>query len=289
MIAERLAFLGPGRAGLSLGYALWQTGEIGGLTYYGRQSEPPNHPLFTQGAAEYVFGIDRPVDGTKTVILSVPDDVLAEMAHTLAARGEAPAGCCAFHLSGSLSTEALSPLHARGYCVGSLHPLVNLANPVTGADRLADAVFAVSGEPEAVTRGRALVQLLGAKAVQIPVRARPAYHAAAVMASNYMATLLLAAARMLTQAGLTQDEALEALLPLAQGTLEDVGGVGGLRALVGPVVRGDRETVALHMRSLEGPGRELYAALGRELVRVCVAEGLDTDQAAEILQVLKPV
>lgn len=286
-MTERLAFLGPGRAGLSLGYALYQTGRIGGLVYYGRRSEPPSHPLFTQGLAEYVFGVDRPAQGTTALFLSVPDDVLSEMAQTLAARGTAPEGCAAFHLSGSLSTDALAPLHARGYAVGSIHPLVNLANPVTGADRLGQVAFALSGEAEAVNRARGLVALLGARAVQIPVRARPVYHAAAVMASNYLATVFLAASSLLARVGMTQDEAMAALLPLAQGTLEDVAGVGGLRALVGPVVRGDRETLALHMRSLEGPERELYGALGRELVRVCVEEGLDEDRAEEILQVLQ--
>ena len=277
---------GPGRAGLSFGYALWQSGQIAQLTYFGRRPEPPSHPLFTQGLADYVFGVDRPAEGTSALVIAVPDDALAEMAHAVAARGEAPPGCAAFHLSGSLSTEALTPLHARGYAVGSIHPLANLAHPVSGADRLGEVVFAVSGEADAVVRGRYLVSLLGARSIQIPVRARPAYHAAAVMASNYLATVLLGAARMLGPAGLSTEEALEALLPLAKGTLDDLVSLGGLRTLVGPVVRGDRETLALHMRSLEGPERDLYAALGRELVRVCVEEGLDRDRADEILQVL---
>ena len=283
---DRLVFYGPGRAGLSLGYALWQTGNVGHLTYFGRRPEPPSHPLFTQGLADYVFGVDRPAEGTSAVFVTVPDDALAEMAHGIAARGEAPEGCCAFHLSGSLSTEALTPLHARGYAVGSMHPLANLAHPVTGADRLGEVVFALSGEAEAVARGRYLVSLLDARSIQIPVRARPAYHAAAVMASNYLATVLLGAARMLATAGLSTQEALDALLPLAKGTLEDLADLGGLRTLVGPVVRGDKETLALHMRSLDGPERDLYGALGRELVRVCVEEGLDPDRAGEILQVL---
>ncbi|MGI9628006.1 MAG: Rossmann-like and DUF2520 domain-containing protein [Longimicrobiales bacterium] len=284
---ERLAFFGPGRAGLSFGYALWQTGQVASLTYFGRRSEPPSHPLFTQGLAEYVFGVDRPAEGTTALVLSVPDDALSEMAQAVAARGMAPQGCSAFHLSGSLSTEALAPLHARGYAVGSLHPLVTIAHPVTGADRLTEAVFAISGEAEAVARGRALVHLIGASPIQIPVRARPSYHAAAVMASNYVAVVFLAAARILTRTGLTEQESLSALLPLAKGTLEDLEGVGGLRALVGPVVRGDRETIALHLRSLEGPDRELYGELGRELVRVCIDEGLDQDRADEILEVLR--
>lgn len=283
---ERLMFFGPGRAGLSVGYALWQTGQIDRLTYCGRRPEPPAHPLFTQGSADYVFGIDWPGEGTTAVILSVPDDALTETAEALAARGQAPDGCSVFHLSGTLSTEPLAALHARGYSVGSLHPMATFGNPVTGADRLADCTFALSGEPEAVARGRSLVSLLGARSIQIPVRSRPAYHAAAVFASNYLATVVLAAARLLQQAGIPEQEAVEALLPIAHGSLEDLRDLSGHRALIGPVVRGDRETLALHLRALDPVDGDLYRTLGKELVRVCVERGLDEDQAMEILQVL---
>ena len=284
-MSEEVVFFGPGRAGLSLGYALHQSGQAS-LTYYGRRPEPPAHPLFTQGLAEYAYGMGRPADGTTAVILSVPDDVVLEIANQLAAMGPAPDGCSAFHLSGSLSTEALAPLYARGYAVGSMHPLAQLTHPVSGADRLAEAAFAVSGDPDAEQRGKALVRLIGARPIQIPVRARPAYHAAAVMASNYMGTLLVAAARLLSQSGISEEEALTALLPLAQGSLEDVASLQGHRSLIGPVVRGDRETIALHLRALDGPDLELYRTMGRELVRLCVESGLDKDRAAEILQVL---
>ncbi len=284
-MGERLVFFGPGRAGLSIGYALWQTGGIDRLTYYGRRPDPPAHPLFTQGSAEYVFGIDRPDEATTSVILSVPDDALVEAAEALAARGPAPDGCCVYHLSG-LSTEPLAALHARGYSVGSLHPLATFGHPVTGADRLGDCTFSVSGEPEAVTRGRALIHLLGARAIQVPVRARPAYHAAAVFASNYVATVVLAAARLLTQAGVPESEAVDALLPMAQGTLEDLQSLRGHNALVGPVIRRDFETLALHLRALDPADSDLYRVLGKELVRVCVERGFDEDQATEILQVL---
>lgn len=287
-MAERLFFVGPGRAGLALGYALWQAEAVERITYCGRRPEPPSHPLFIQGLARYCFGLERPAPGTNAVFLSVPDRVLPEMAHALAGQGDAPPGCAAFHLSGALSGDVLAPLHARGYAVGTFHPLQSMAHPVTGADRLPGSTFALSGEPRAVRVARRLVAYLGGREVTIPVTQRPLYHAAGVLASNYLAVLLAVGGRLLVRAGVAEDRALEALLPLARGTLENVAEMGLGPALTGPVARGDGETVRLHLMSMEPREREVYRALGQELTRLAEEwEILDADGAAALRELLE--
>lgn len=281
-MSEELVFVGPGRAGLALGAALRQEDGSTGLTYFGRRPEPPSHPLFTQGHAEYVFGLEQPGPSTTAVILSVPDDALADVAHALSAHGAPPTGCAALHMSGALNTDVLAPLHAAGYAVGSIHPLQSIAHPVTGAERLRGAYFAVSGEPAAVSVGRRLVSALGGTVLSIPVTRRPLYHAAAVVASNALPGLLALAARLLVEAGVPQDEALPAILPLATGSLENVRELGLLPALTGPVARGDVETIRVHLRAMEPREGEVYRSLGRELVILARARGLDPDVADEL-------
>jgi len=268
--------------GLALGYALWQAEAVGSLVYCGRRPEPPSHPLFIQGNARYVFGLERPEEGTTAVVLSVPDDVVPEMAVALAGLGRAPGGAAAFHLAGALNTDPLAPLHARGYSVGSLHPLQMVAHPVTGADLLAGAHFAVSGEPQAVSVGRRLLSALGSPSLSIPVSGRPLYHAGAVLASNYVLALLGFASRLLGRAGVPRERALDALVSLTRGTLDSLENLGPEEAITGPVARGDVETVALHLRSLDPDERELYALLGRELVRLVRGHLLDDDVADEL-------
>ncbi len=286
-MSERLYFVGPGRAGLSLGYALWQAGAADSLTYCGRRPDPPAHPLFIEGVAEYVFGLERPEAGTTAVILSVPDEVLPEISMALAAHGDAPGGCVAFHLSGALGTDPLAPLVSRGYEVGTLHPLQTLADPVLGGRQLQGVYFAISGEPNALSTARRVVHHLGGNALSIPVPQRPLYHAAAVFASNYVAGLLNAAGRLLVQAGVPEDDALAAILPLARGGLENLERMGPLRALTGPISRGDLETIQLHLRTLDARERTLYSALGLELLELAREGGLEEDVAEEIRKVLE--
>ncbi len=281
-MGDHVHFVGPGRMGLGLGYALWQTDAVASLAYFGRRPEAPTHPLFTQSVAAYSFGLEGVHLSPTIVILSVPDDALAGVAELVAAQGPAPERCAAFHLSGALSTEVLAPLHARGYAVGSLHPLQTVANAITGADRLPGSYFSVAGEPGAVAAARRLLGALGSPAITVPERARPVYHAAAVMASGYLATLLAAAGRLMVQAGVPEDEALPALLPLARGTLSALEESELGRAITGPLVRGDVETIGLHMRSLEPRERALYAALGMELASLIEGTDFDDDSLSEI-------
>lgn len=286
-MSEHLFFVGPGRAGLSLGYALWQAGAVGSLTYCGRKHDPPPHPLFIEGIARYVFGLELPEAGTTALFLSVPDETLAEVSMALAAQGEAPGGCVAFHLSGALGADPLAPLVAKGYSAGTLHPLQTLADPVLGARQLQGVYFALSGDPNAMATGRRLIHHLGGDSMSVPVSRRPLYHAAAVFASNYLAGLMNAASRLMVQAGLPEEDALGAILPLARGSLENLERMGPVQALTGPISRGDLETIRLHLRTLEPRERALYAALGLELLNLAMAGELGEDEGEEIRELLE--
>jgi len=281
MTLDSVAIVGPGRMGLALGAALMDEGAVRELTYYGRRPEPPAHPLFTQGLARYVFGAEPLSGHTRTLILAVPDEVVPEMAFMMAAQGPAPDGCTAYHLSGALPTDVLEPLHERGYAVASFHPLQVIANPIIGVDRIAGSSVAVTGGPQAVANARRLTDALGCRLFTVPAGRRPLYHAAVVLASSYLLPLLDLSSRLMVQAGVSNDDAVQALLPLVRGVLASVEEGGVPSALGGPIARGDVETVALHLRALEDEDRTLYATLGAELLRLGT-EPVDAQTRADL-------
>lgn len=287
-MSEKVLIIGPGRMGLALGAALWRSRAVDRLTFFGRELEPPPHPLFEAGerGAEYRMGPQLVPVGTTIAILAVPDDRLGEVAHGLASAGSAPDGCAALHLSGAVSTDALAPLHAVGYAVGSLHPLQAVADPWSGGDSLIGSAFAVAGEPAALAAGRRLVQALRGRALIIPPTLRPLYHAAAVFASNYLVALSAIAVRLLRQAGVGEADAFPAIVPLLRGTLDNLEHLGVGAALTGPIARGDADTVRLHLARLSPAERALYCALGRETLGLAVAAGLDEARAAELQALL---
>ncbi len=282
MSRPNVSIIGPGRAGLTLGYALLRAGAASSLTYFGRRPEPPNHPIFDDDDVEYVYGLSPLPRRTAAVFLAIPDAVVSDLAIALAEQGGSPEGCVAFHLSGVLATDVLTPLHEVGYSVGSFHILQAFAHPVTSAARLPGSFVAVTGEPGATAMGRAFCSDLGCPVLSVPESRRPSYHAAAVMASNFLPALLDVARRALVAGGVDADEALPALLPLVRGTLANIEEVGLEASITGPLARGDIDTVGLHLRALQGDDRTLYARLGMELARLLQGH-LDEDLRRSVL------
>jgi predicted short-subunit dehydrogenase-like oxidoreductase (DUF2520 family) len=274
--------------GLALGAALVPTGWLERLTYFGRAMGPPPHPLFEPAPlrAGYARGPRSIPEDTTMLILAVPDGALSEVANDMARAGSAPPGCVALHLAGALSTDVLTPLHAVGYAVGSLHPLQTVADPWSGGQRLVGSAFAVAGEPTAAASARRLVEHLQGLPLMVPPGARPSYHASAVVASNYLVTLLELAVRIMGSAGIASDDAIVALLPLMRGTLDNVEHLGPRLALTGPLARGDVDTIRLHLARLSDEDRALYCQLGLETLNIARAAGLDPGLADELASLL---
>ena len=273
--------------GLALGGALMQSGAAESIAYYGRSPEPPPHPLFdVRDRVSYRMGYGPFPEGVTLLILAVPDDALHQVANEVARSGEAPRGCVAVHLSGALSTDVLEPLHAVGYTLGSLHPLQTVADPWSGGDRLRGCAYAIAGEPGALAVTRRVVDALGGLALVIPPALRPAYHAAAVFASNYVLAAAAVVARTLAEAGISEEDAVAAALPLMRGTIDNVEQLGFGAALTGPVARGDVDTIRLHLSRLSPRERRLYSALGLETLQLARVAGLDPVRAEEIRSLL---
>ncbi|MGQ0562039.1 MAG: Rossmann-like and DUF2520 domain-containing protein [Gemmatimonadota bacterium] len=282
-----IVIVGPGRMGLALGAAFRKADAVERLVYYGRAIEAPPHPMFDgPAAAEYRVGPHPLPPGTSVVILAVPDSALPEVAYDLAAFGPPPPACIALHLAGAISTDVLAPLYAQGYVVGSMHPLQAIADAWHSGDRLFGSAYALAGEPEAIGLARRLVAALDGLPLIIAPNQRQIYHASAVVASNYLIALLAFAVRLMMQAGVSEADALAALLPLVHGTLENLEQLGVGAALTGPIARGDADTIRLHLARLSESERALYCGLGRELLRVARAAGLDPAKAADIEQLI---
>jgi predicted short-subunit dehydrogenase-like oxidoreductase (DUF2520 family) len=222
----RVAIVGAGRAGTSFAAALARAGHEVALVHHDALS-------------------DDDVAGAELVLLTVPDDALAETAQRLAPDARRVVA----HAAGSRTLEVLAP-HPR---VASLHPLVTLPSPERGAERLARATYAVAGDPAA----RRLVESLGAVAREVPESERTAYHAAAAIAANHLVALLAHAQRVGEAAGLDGGDLVE----LARGALDDVARRGAEAALTGPASRGDVATIDAHLAAIPEGERATYVAL----------------------------
>lgn len=228
--------IGSGRAGGSLTVALRRAGwEVEG-------------PLTR---ADPVADAAR---GCRFLVIAVGDPDIAAVA-----RSVEPGDAVVVHLAGSLGVDVLGA-HRR---VGSLHPLVSMPDPETGADRLAGAWFAAAGEPAVAE----IADAVGGRVFQVADDDRTRYHAVAAIAANHVVALLGQVERLAASIGVPR----QAFMDLARGALDNAVAVGAPEALTGPVARGDWDTVRRHLEALPEHERPVYAALA-EAARWLVEE-----------------
>jgi predicted short-subunit dehydrogenase-like oxidoreductase (DUF2520 family) len=260
--------VGPGRLGLSLAAAFARSGTFREVVVFGRHARPPGHPVLEMPEVRYVFGVEPLPRDTAAVLLAVPDAAVPEVTFAIAGLGRAPGGCAAFHLSGTLPTDVLEPLHRQGFGVGSFYPLVSVTDPLRGPARLAGSYVAVTAGPEVLRVAHGLGDALGAEIFAVPAVRRPLFHAAVTLTGSALPALLAHAGHILEQAGIDPDEGLAALVSLMRSVLDGVDSDGLRSALPGPLARGDVETTALHLRALDPEDQRRYAVFAREILRL---------------------
>ncbi|MBC7346730.1 MAG: DUF2520 domain-containing protein, partial [Clostridia bacterium] len=226
----------------------------------------------------------------EVLFLTVRDELIGPLAARLAAQGAFRPGQVVIHASGSQPASVLAPARASGAYILSLHPLQSCPTPEKGRENLPGAVFSIEGDEAAFPLAEQLVQDLGGTFFYIDPAAKPLYHAAACVASNYLVTLLDLARALLVEAGLPPELMVKALYPLIYGTLANVAAVGIPQALTGPISRGDAVTVAGHVAALAAQKPELldlYCLLGQHTVTLAEQKGtVDAIRARQLRLVL---
>ncbi len=165
--------------------------------------------------------------GADLVLLCVPDAEIAAAAACIVP------GAIVGHCSGATPLDVLGDRERVG-----LHPLMTVIGPATS---LRGAGCAIAGStPQALARIHSIATDLGMHPFAMADADRPAYHAAASIASNFLITIEDFAGQLAAAASVPR----EALVPLVRASVDNWAAVGAQAALTGPIARGDAATVA---------------------------------------------
>jgi predicted short-subunit dehydrogenase-like oxidoreductase (DUF2520 family) len=282
--------LGAGKLGRALGRLLVAKGwKPRGVTASTLRS--------ARQAAEFIGGGEASVSNPRAaalgglLLIATPDSAIAPVARELAAGARlAWRGRVVAHTSGALSSAALEPLARVGARTASLHPLASVADPRAGFTSVQGTPFAIEGDPAAVAPLRKMVQGFGGIPVTIPRQAKVLYHLIACLMSNDLVALLSLGLETARGLGLSRKEAARLYLPLVRGTVENVVRLGPVKALTGPVSRGDFTTLRLHgevLRSLPPDLRRLHRILALRSTAIALeARTISPDVAVQMARLL---
>jgi predicted short-subunit dehydrogenase-like oxidoreductase (DUF2520 family) len=226
-------------------------------------------------------------DTAELIFITTPDDTIASVASEI----QWHRGQSVVHCSGALTTDILEPAKELGAQVGASHPLQTFANVKQAIENIPGSTFAVEAEEPLLSTLKDMATALDGHWIELKANDKVVYHAAAVIACNYLVTLVKLAADLWQSFNIPQSQATQALLPLIRGTIRNIDTAGIPQCLTGPIARGDIETIKKHLDALQKVAPDLlstYQELGLQTIPVALAKGkINQHQAEELQAILK--
>ncbi len=239
--------LGAGRLGTALAQS-FLTQELPLLGLWNRK--PPQHqhqhpPLpYTLGPLPLAS-----LQKADLLLLTVSDAAIPQLAQLLLEQQAVRPGQVILHCSGRSPSSVLQPLAQAGCAIGRMHPLQPVTQVPPEGQLFQGVAVGVEGTKQAVAVATQLTKTLGGTVFSLQDSHPALYHAAAVMASNYVVSLSHLACQLMKASGV-QAEPLPLLLPLLKLAVNNLEQQGLPEALTGPISRGDLPTVEEHIQAL---------------------------------------
>ena len=224
-------------------------------------------------------------DTAELVFITTPDDAIAPVVSQV----QWHTGQSAVHCSGADSTEILNPAGELGAQVGAFHPLQTFASVEQAIENMPGSTFALEAEEPLLDILKDMATALGGHWVELKASDKVLYHTAAVIACNYLVTLVKLSTDLWQTFSVPPHQATRALLPLLRGTINNIETVGIPQCLTGPIARGDTGTIKKHLDALQKSAPAIlstYRELGRQTIPIALARGRINQHQAEELQAL---
>jgi len=281
----KLGFIGAGTVGTALAARLsgrdYPVVAVSSLSWASAQR------LAQAAGGCRVFDSSQAVaDNTELVFITTPDDAIASVVSQVNWRP----GQSVVHCSGADSTDILQPAKEAGAKVGAFHPLQTFASLRQAMENIPGSTFALEAEEPLLNILKDMSVALDGHWVELKASDKVLYHAAAVLACNYMVTLTKLATDLWQAFDVPQEKATKALVPLLRGTLHNIETIGIPNCLTGPIARGDIGTINKHLDVLKATAPDLvstYRELGRQTIPIALAKGkIDQSQARKLQAIL---
>ena len=281
----KIGFIGAGTVGTALAVRLKRQGYD--ITAVTSRSLSSARRLNEMTGDVVVYNTPQEVaDHTDLVFITTTDDAIQVIVDAVRWHQ----GQYVVHCSGADSLDVLEPARMVGAQVGSFHPLQTFASIQKAIDNLSGSTFALEAEGALLEQLKELALSLEGRWIKLDAGDKAAYHAAAVITSNYLVTLVKLATDLWGSFGIPADQAIQALLPLLKGTLNNIENLSVPNALTGPIARGDIGTVQIHLNTLKETAPAIipaYCQLGLQTIPVALAKGkINENQAKELEDIL---
>jgi predicted short-subunit dehydrogenase-like oxidoreductase (DUF2520 family) len=287
-ISSTIGFIGAGRVGKALAWSLSEQGyQVGAVASRRRESA---EQLAARIAGCRVCATPQEVaDQAGLIFLTTTDAMIAPLAAEIAWRP----GTAVVHCSGATEITVLQPAAERGASIGGLHPFQTISDPEVAIRSLHGATITVEAAEPLLSVLSTMARQIGGRLISLPPGSRALYHASGHYVGPFVLALLCEALALWEQFGVSREDALASLMPLLKGSINSFEHDGLVRAMAGPIARGDIDTVRKHLADigrLSPAMAHLYAHMAILTLPLALQRGsLSPATAAEFRQLFEDV
>lgn len=286
-----IGFIGAGKVGTAFGMYLKDNNfEIYG--YYSRTFESAQKAAnLTESKAEK--RLNNIVNNSDILFITTSDNEIPKVCNRLVEENLLDKGKILIHMSGASSSKILDKAKEKECYIYSLHPLQSFADTNKAINDLETTVFSLEGDEEKINIIEDVLRKTGNTYFKINAEQKAMYHATASVVSNYLVGLIDYGLSLFESIGIDKEDGYKALYPLIEGSIKNIYDLGTIKALTGPIVRGDTETITKHIETIKknNPNDlELYKIMGLKTLDLAQKEKLkDKEKIKELKNILKEV
>lgn len=198
-------------------------------------------------------------------LIATRDDLIEQTCSNLVKETTLKKGAIVIHCSGSLSSDILKDAQQVGCYTLSIHPIKSFANPETSVATFLGTYCAYEGDEKALAVIGPLFQSMGAVLFSIKKELKTLYHAAGVIANNYLVGLHHTAYQCYLSAGVDEKTSYKVASMLMNDALKNLQTSNHKQSLTGPLARGDTGVINKHLSSLDHMllVKDVYKILGK--------------------------
>ncbi|MFL2768017.1 MAG: Rossmann-like and DUF2520 domain-containing protein [Dehalococcoidia bacterium] len=226
-------------------------------------------------------------DKCNVIFITTPDKNIKEISDLILWKSNQ----IVIHCSGVSDLNVLSNSKKNGASIGSMHPLYPFSDMDLGSKNLKDVTFGIDGDDQAIVYIKKILADLESIPIEINSDFRALYHLSGVMAGNLLLGLGSAISDIWEKIGLDRSIGSKSLIPMMINSCENILKLGIPNSMAGPYVRGDAQTIKMHLDALKKDHSELlplYIELAKTSIKYSNEKvGLEQTQSEEILKLLE--
>lgn len=282
----KVGIIGLGRVGTSLFLALYKKGikPFAVFTKTNKSLENLNDLL----SINYTNDLDNLIINSDIIFISIKDDEIEKFSENISKKFSRDIkGKVFVHLSGLLNSEILDSLGENGAFIASLHPIQTFPNKNNSYESFYNINFGFEGEKESLLKVKKITEILNGNIIIIKKEDKTLYHIAACVLSNYYITLNYIAQKLIDNTKLRNLDIAKVFEPLLKRTIDNVKKSGSVKALTGPISRGDIKIIEKHLKEIEEKEpslKKIYKSLGEITLEIANKKGSIDDKQANALK-----